>query len=141
MTVNTHDVIEIIATYGPSFGPWVIGLITIGVFGWLFAWSIKLIVRYLKHVVEMSEEMRTALKKEKDACEEECRRCRERVAQLVEDGSKAREIFLNDAREQELAHRKAMHDLRNMRLTVEHLTAELETAQIKIHALTNGGSK
>lgn len=130
--VDLGDVVDLIQSYGPTLGPWVMALITIGVFVWL--WNAG--VRHMRSVFEMGEQLRESMRVEKEKCREECKRKDEIIdrlieqrQQLIEDHSNARALLLEDARELKEAHRAAMEDMRSLESTIHVLTAELEIAR------------
>lgn len=130
--VDVGDVVDLIQSYGPTLGPWVMAVVTIVVFVWL--WNAG--VRHMRSVFEMGESLRAGMKADKEKCEEECRRkdgiistLIEQRQQLVEDHSAARLLLLQDAHELKEAHRQAMEDMKSLEATIHVLTQELEVTR------------
>lgn len=142
------NILELVKTI-PGAGGYVIAMVGFSVFGFILAmWarssqrSFAASQQSMKNVLEMGEGLREAMRKEKAECERECSRLRAINEQLLRDReelirqhTRARQQFLDEAREQREMHQRAMQEeqrlreeLASMVHTVSILTAKLDNA-------------
>jgi SMC interacting uncharacterized protein involved in chromosome segregation len=87
----------------------------------------------MQNVVTMSENLRAAMRLDMEKCEEECRRkddiierLREDRDELIRQHSRAREEFLQEAREREHIQTGLLQELEQMRAKMTAVHAELD---------------
>ena len=123
-------VAELLSLYGPSFGPWVMGLASLCVFG--------LWVRHFQRLVEMSESLRASMMAEKMLCEEASRlkdalilELKNQRHELIAQHSAARQTFLDNEREREVAITGLKEQIASLKATIEVLMEQLDAHQLK----------